>query len=324
MARRVGVKGHLPWFAQPSWLQDAVVGLVHGYTGQVAARWHVVPRGFMVFGTLWDSIELDSAQDQFDLDMGPVSSFPVRMFREGGVFSHDERRWIRDGICERILQLRATTTSQPDRSFLNSFTYIHYDVVDAASHRFQFAMLYSEGNEEGDASGFYAVVWHRQTHQVVATCSGDGNVGHTFLQWHDAWLTHTYVPHEGRGFMPTMTRNCILRTKKMQRNTGWSLLMEYLNSTDSRRGLYFSHTRHELERLVPVAAKLAHPSKWCLFPQPIPRSLVVDVAAMYLRNLDIWNKKVVSRVPMDVWHEVASYLGELVFWDHTCKSLGQD
>ncbi|ETW02154.1 hypothetical protein H310_05727 [Aphanomyces invadans] len=287
--------------------------------GQVAARWYLVPRGFIVFWTMWDSLE--DAQGVYDIDMNTVESFPVTKMREGGVFAHDERAHVESQICRHILHLRAVTTNQADRSFLCVFTHISYDVVDAAGRRFPFAMLYSEGSED-EATGFYAVVRHRDTHDVVATCCGDGNVGHTFIQWHDASLTHMYVPHEGGGFLPTMSRNCIVRTKSMDCHRGWSLLMEYLNSTDSRRGLYFSHTRHELERLVPVAAKLAHPSKWCLFPQPVPRSLVVDVAAMYVKGLDVWTPGR-ENVPMVVWQVIASFIGELVFWDHTCRALDQ-
>ncbi|CAK4643059.1 hypothetical protein LEN26_009848 [Aphanomyces euteiches] len=305
----------VPWYAQPSWLEEDVVKMIHGYQGKVAKRWHVVPRGLLVLRT-WEE-QVARAQTNYKVGDTAVDTFTVAIERQVGVVTPTQRQLMDATICERILYLRAVTTSNDDLAelgYMTSFSWILYDVADARDRRFGFDILYCEGDE--DESGFYAVVWRRDSNVVVAHAEGDR--GKTHIDWLAPTLLEEYTPHGGSSFLPRMRERYLVPSKKAKRN-GWNLPAEYLASTDSRCGLVFSCHDNELEHLIPVAAKLAQPCKAGLFPTHVPDTVVHDVIAWKLLGIGL----TLHALPLDVWQLISSFFDTLIFRDAKCAMLGR-
>ncbi|KAF0695629.1 Aste57867_13580 [Aphanomyces stellatus] len=312
---------NLPWYLHPVWLPEAAQALlVHGYQGRVARRWHIVPRGS--FGLLCVVADaLGRAQARYTppppttpLLAAKVPHFPITQTEPRGAVTEGDVARVTATAHARILDLRHTTSTEPDKSFLAYFDLVLFDVIDARGQTLHLDMLYCEGDHD-DHSGFYATVCDRTTNAVVARCSGDGGCGSTRVDWLATAID--FVPH-AMHFLPRMGRDgrCLLRTKKTMRVASTA---EYLASTDSRQGLYFGHAHHQLEQLLPVVAKLAaNPEATrCLFPIELLPARVHLALARHLAR----HKTYGDMLAMDLWLKVAAFVGDLVFWDDSATPL---
>ncbi|ETV76953.1 hypothetical protein H257_09363 [Aphanomyces astaci] len=286
----------MTWYDDAAILREAISRAIEGYKGQVAARWHVIPVAFKKFAVREEVLVTTQEHPETPLELRAGD-------QGGGLFDVDDAV-----VTRRILRVGAMV-GEDDADFLygmNTFTYIKFDIEDAAGVIFPFDMVMNEG--DGDANtGFFAVVWIRtfgHDGAEVAHCTTCGDL-ETRIRWLDESILHRYVPHQG--LCPSTTDKHL--TREVDDNTiDRDLHREFFESSLGYSGLEvsFDDDRNQLELLMAVAAKLNE--KPALFPTVVPQPLLEKATSAYLKD-------VLRGVPTDVWQCTGSYLASAIFYD---------
>ncbi|ETW02186.1 hypothetical protein H310_05754 [Aphanomyces invadans] len=280
------------WYEDSALLRDEVARAIGGYKGQVAERWHVIPVGCKKF-----SVEDEAMRMLVD---DPETPLGLRASAQHGKFDVDD-----DEVTRCILRLGDMVGhDDPDLLYgMDVFTYIQFDVEDAAGKFFHFDMIMNEGNADAN-TGFFAIVFNRSSEkEEVAHCMTHDD-SETKITWLDESMLQRYAPHDG--LLPPTTDKHLPRHSCADA-TYRDLHHEFFESSMGLCGIALGHDddMNQLELLTAVAAKLSE--KPAFFPTVVPKDLMEKTKAAYL-------KEVLHGVPNDVWQLTGDYLSSATLY----------